>query len=302
VSRRESFALPLVLFAVCAAGVAHIEPRLATELHAIKDTDDVYPFPPPVVLRLATLGYVDATTDILWGKLLVENGSHWGEHRPFGDLEHYLEAIHHLDPLYWPLYDYVDSLLCYRPMNGHEPDARLAREYLLEGTKLMPTNPEIWRKYGQFVAFMGPSYLSDAKEKEAWKKEGALALEHAVELGADMQLGLAASTMLDSRLGERQAAVDFLLRAYATADDEATRAEIAAKLAMYGASARRDWEEEVVETVRARRRSEYPFLKPDLYLLVGPVPNTDRCAGPASALDKECARDWAPVLPKGPPR
>jgi len=287
-------------FLACTYGVARLQPRLAGELHAIKDTDDVYPFPPPAILRLATLGYVATTTDVLWGKLLVENGIHWSEHRPFLDLEHYLDAVIDLDPTFRPFYEYVDSLLCYRPMNGHEADAREAREYLERGTRELPNDAEVWRKYAQFIAFMGPSYLSSDTEKQAWRRDGAIALNHAVDLGADLQLGIAANAMLDSRLGERQAAIDGLMRMYAIAPDEATRREFAARLALLGASARADWEQEIVDTVETQRRKGYPFLSTTEYLLVGPVPDAERCAGAASATDATCARDWAGVLPADP--
>ena len=60
--------------ALLAAGDHHFQPRLAAELHAIKDTEDVYPLPPPPALRLATLGYIAATTDVLWGKIPSSTG------------------------------------------------------------------------------------------------------------------------------------------------------------------------------------------------------------------------------------
>jgi tetratricopeptide (TPR) repeat protein len=288
-------------FVLLAGGVSRLQPQLADEIHAIKDTDDVYPFPPPAVLRLATLGYVSVTIDVLWGKLLVEYGTHWGEHRPFADIEHYLDAIVALDPTFRPVYEYADSLLCYRPMNGHEIEARETRVYLERGTKELPNDAEIWRKYGQFLAFMGPSYLSSEDEKKQWRHDGAVALNHAVELGADMQLGLAASSLLDKRLGERRAAIEFLNKAYVMANDDATRAEIGAKLAALDASEAADRDRARFQATDARWRRDYPFtsypiVSRGLYLLLGPVPDRDRCVGIASSQDSACARDWGPAL------
>jgi tetratricopeptide (TPR) repeat protein len=299
VSDLRGTALAGLAAVVLACSVGVLQPRLATKLHAIKETSDVYPFPPPPLLRLATLGYVAATTDVLWGKLLVEHGTHWGEHRPFLDLENYLDAIVALDPTFRPFYEYVDSLLCYRPMNGHEADARKTRVYLENGTKVLPNDAEIWRKYGQFLAFMGPSYLSDENERRQWKHDGAMALTHAVDLGADVDLGIAASAVLDSRLGEKKAAIEFLERAYALTDDEATRQEIAARLAIAHADEATDCAREMFDTIAARWREGYPFLDRGTFMLIGPSTNAMRCVGPGTSTDPACARDWDAVVPAG---
>jgi hypothetical protein len=298
-SRVRSTALAVLAFFALAFGVSRLQPRLASQLHGIKDLDDVYPFPPPPVLRVATLGYVAATVDVLWGKLLVENGTHWTEHRPFADLEHYLDAVIGLDPTFHPFYEYVDSLLCYRPMNGHEPDAREARAYLERGTRELPNDAQVWLKYGQFIAFMGPSYLSSEAERQAWRRDGAIAITHAVDLGADLQYGVAASSMLDSRLGERQASIDFLMRAYAlatAAGDEARQAEIAAQLARRRAGEVIDQTRDALETIRSRWRQDYPFLDYGTFLLVGPVPDRLRCVGAATSGDPDCSHDWDDAL------
>jgi tetratricopeptide (TPR) repeat protein len=297
-STARGAAVALATFAVCALGVSQLEPRLASELHIIKDTDDIYPFPPPPILRLATLGYVAATTDTLWAKLLIEHGAHWGEHRPFGDLEHYLDAIVTLEPTFRPFYEYVDTLLCYRPMNGHEPDAKRAREYLERGTRELPTDAEIWLHYGQFVAFMGPSYLSSPEEQQAWRKEGALAIERAVSLGADVDRAIAASSLLRNRMGEDEAAAKFLERAYALTDDEAQRAEIAARLELMHQGRAIDCRRKTVHAVEARWRLDYLFLDRGTFSLVGPTPSAVHCVGAAASLEPACARDWDRALPK----
>jgi len=295
--RARETTLALACFALCALGVSQLQPRLAGELHAIKDTDDIYPFPPPSILRLATLGYVDATTDTLWGKLLVEHGSHWVEHRPFNDLEQYLDAIVALDPTYRPFYEYVDTLLCYRPMNGHEPDAKAAREYLKAGLLVLPNDADLWLHYGQFVAFMGPSYLASEDEQQAWRREGALAIQHAVDLGVDVDRGIAASSLLKNRFGETEAAEKFLERAYALTDDESERAEIVARLEAMHADRSLDCSRRTVEAVESAWRRGYTFLDRGTFTLIAPTPDPAHCVGAAAALEPACARNWDQALP-----
>ena len=151
-------------------------------------------------------------------------------------------------------------------------------------------------KYGQFVAFMGPSYLPSDAERQEWRREGALAMNHAVELGADVQLGIAASAMLDSRFGERRTAIQFLQHAYALAPDDATRQEIAARLEMMQASEMSDRARDLMNAIEARWRAEYPFLDRGTYMLLGPVTDAVACTGPGASTRTECARDWDRAL------
>jgi hypothetical protein len=279
-----------------ALGVARLQPRLAATTAAIKLREDVYLAPPPAELRAATLGYIAAATDLLWAKLLVEYGIHWAEHRSFPDLSHYLDALLALDPKYKPFYEYVDTILVYRPVHGTEDDARAARTYLEQGIAALPYDPDVWVHYGQFIAFLAPSFLSSETERDRWRQEGAMALTHAVELGADINMTLSATTMLGRRYGERDAAIRALTRAYALTEDDAIRAEIAAKLEILQGSQERDQAEQVIQSIEAQWRRDLPFMPRGEYLLLGPIDDPAACAGPPSATRPQCATSWDEAL------
>jgi hypothetical protein len=292
----RSAALVFLLFALSVLGVARVQPRLAATTASIKAREDVYIFPPPAELRAATLGYVAAVTDLIWAKLLVEYGIHWAEHRPFPDLNRYLDALIGLDPKYKPLYEMIDTMLIYRPIHGTEEDARAARVYLEKGVASLPFDPEVWLHYGQFIAFLAPSYLSSDTEKDQWRKEGALALEHAAELGAEVEEAIVASSMLDRRFGEKEASIRFLQRAYALADDDAKRAEISAKLELFKASREEEQAQDVIQMIDSKWRREMPFLSRDEFMLLGPLRGPASCAGPDSERRRECAQSWADAV------
>jgi hypothetical protein len=281
-----------LLFVCSVLGVARLQPRLARTTAAIKARDDVYIFPPPAELRAATLGYVAAPTDLLWAKLLVEYGIHWSERRPFPDLNRYLDALLGLDPKYRPLYEMIDTMLVYRPIHGSEEDARAARAYLEEGIAQMPYDPDVWFHYGQFIAFMGPSYLASDEEKDRWRERGAYAIEHAAELGADVGRALVASTMLNRRFGERAAAIHALRQSYGLTDDEALRAEISARLQVLQANEEDERAQGVVQAIDNAWHRDMPFMSRDEYLLLGPVRNSARCAGQGSDRSRACASSW----------
>jgi hypothetical protein len=291
-STSGSAVLVVLLFALAVLGVARLQPRLAATTKSIKAREDVYIFPPPKELRAATLGYVAAVTDLIWAKLLVEYGIHWAEHRPFPDLNRYLDALLGLDPKYKPLYEMIDTMLVYRPIHGTEEDARAARTYLEKGIATMPYDPDVWLHYAQFVAFTGPSYLASEDERTQWRREGALALERAAELGAQVDKAIVASSILNRKFGEKEASIRFLKRAYALADDEATRAEIAAKLEILQASSEEEEAEDVIRTIDGRWRRQIPFISRDEFLLLGPLRGPASCAGLGSEGKRECAASW----------
>jgi tetratricopeptide (TPR) repeat protein len=296
--RVRRFTLVTAMIGVVAAlGVARTQPRIAQRVHVVKMRDDVYVLPPPAELKAATLGHHSAAVDMLWAKLLVEYGQHWSERRPFADLTKYLDAILALEPDYAPLYKYVDTLLLYRPPEGKLEDARLARRYLERGIRERPNDHVVWLTYGQFLAFLGPSWLPTEEEREQWRHDGALALVHAVELGADAHASLNAAATL-SRFGQRPAAVSQLRRAYALTDDPFTREQIARQLGNLEAMVVRDDAERDMKFIESRWRRDYPFLSRGMFLAMGPPVDPYRCAGPEASRELlDCQRAWQARLP-----
>jgi tetratricopeptide (TPR) repeat protein len=292
------------LLVVALAGIIATQPWLARTAHAIKERDDVVALPPPAELRVATLGWDAAAVDLLWAKLLVEYGVHWTEHREFTKVPDYADAILALEPTYRPLYRLIDTLLAYRPLLGTEDDVVRARAYLERGMRERPDDAKVWMEYGQFMAFIAPSFLRDEPIKDAWRRMGAEAMAHAVELGADADGALSAATIL-TREGAREQAIRYLTRIYELTPESSDAHEaIAARLAALAANVERDEADAVRKAVDREWQQDLPFVPRDEYLLLGPAVDPARCAGldPQNAArhagqdegrnDGECARDW----------
>jgi hypothetical protein len=293
-----STAGPILASLMAAIGVARTQPRLAAIAHEVRERDDLYALPPPAQLHAATLGWDAAAVDLLWAKLLVEYGIHWSEHREFKDVPRYVDAILELEPTYAPMYRFVDTMLAYRPLQGTEDDVRLARGYLERGTRVRADDARIWMQYGQFLAFIGPSFLHDAREKDDWRKVGAEAIGHAAELGADAGRAVAAASML-TRAGATQAAIGYLEHAYAFTEHPSMteiHEAIGRKLVELEAGARLSSADAAARAIDARWRREIPFLSRDRYLLLGPMTEPARCAGIAGSDDPECARTWDALI------
>jgi hypothetical protein len=291
----RSTATAVLIIVAAGAGVAWLQPALAKTVHDVKENDDVVAFPPPAELHVAVLGWDAAVVDLLWAKLLVEYGLHFSEHREFTQIPRYVDAILELDPKYEPLYKFVDTMLAYRPLQGTESDVRLARAYLERGTRERSEDASVWLTYGQFIAFIAPSFLKSADEISAWRRDGAEALAHAAELGADQEQALIAASML-SRSGSTREAIRYLERAYAFTEHPAMREihdAIGKRLGALSAESRRDAADAVMQAIDARQAVELPAISRARYLLLGPVIDPARCAGPAAVADRACARSWA---------
>jgi hypothetical protein len=281
-----------------AAGVARTQPDLAATAHDVKPSDEVYSLLPPSQLHAATLGWDAAAVDVLWASLLVDYGTHWADKRDFPTIPRYVEAILELEPTYQPVYRYVDTLLPYRPLQGTAEDARQTRAILERGTRERPADSKLWTQYGQFLAFLGPSYLSDEAEKDAWRRAGAEAMGHAVELGADADRALSAASLL-SRAGANEAAIGYLEHAYAFTEHP-SMADVHEKIGIWlqklKATGMRDAADSAAREIDARWRREMPSVDRDMYLLLGPAVDPARCAGVGKSFLPECSRDWESVL------
>jgi hypothetical protein len=295
--------LPALLVLVAGVlGVAWLQPRLARVAHDVKEAQDVYALPPPAHLHLATLGHDAAAVDVLWSSLLVAYGTHWSEHREFLETPQYADAILELEPSYAPLYRYIDTILAYRPLQGTAEDVRKARAYLERGTRERPQDADVWMEYGQFIAFIGPSFLHDDAEVARWRKDGAEAMGHAVELGGLADRALTAATLL-SQAGANQAAIGYLERAYAFTEHPSMAAvheAIGRRLASLQAAGVRDAADQVARAIEERRARDMPAVPRERYLLLGPAVDPLRCAGLEGADAPECARDWRAETPAEP--
>lgn len=265
-------------------GIMQLRPALAAAEHNVKQREDVVLIPPPTELKLFSLGYRAATVDYLWGKTLVEYGIHSAEKRPI-DIVRYVDAIMSLEPAYRPLYLYLDTLLVFRPPQGTEADARLARAYYERGIKERPFDHEVWMHYGQFVAFLAPSFLSNQAEANEWRKDGAQAIAHAVELGGDADRALSVAGVL-ARYGARDARIKHLQRTYALTDDPALQARLLAELEMLQVTS--DQEDERRAFERDRRKNA-PYMGTTSFLTIGPFPLPAQCVGAVNRAKAECA-------------
>ena len=291
------FAISLMLLLIGALGIARVQPTLVATTKRVKEREDVVLIPPPDKLRVMALHYNAMVADFLWAKLLLEYGLHWQERRVFPHAPRYMDAILALDPQFRDVYRYADSILVFKSgvvLAGIE-DAKLARAYFERGMRELPYDADIFLRYGQFLAFFGPSYVKDPKELEEWRTTGARAIMKAVELGADADASLSAATIL-SKSGEREAVWQYLIRAYNIASDQKTKDEIIGRLARLKYDGNLEGMRRADEAFREYREERFPFMTDTQLQLLGPVRDPAQCAGLTQARTKECMGEWSRIM------
>jgi hypothetical protein len=292
--------LTLVFVVTCIAGIAETQTNIVTRMAKVKLRDDVYALPPPDAVVPMSLGYRSAGADVLWVKLLLEYGTHWAKRMYFREGALFADDIIALDPKHRTLFQFIDTILIYQPTDtpsstGSVEDYRTARRFLERGLQEFPYDGNMWLRYGQFIAFMAPSFLKDEAEIERSRVDGAKALTRAAELGIAVDRTMVAATLLN-KAGENRAAVAHLERAYALSEDEQERETIRAKLEALHQAAVVDASGKILKRVDTEWRRAMPFTSRGTYLLVSPNPSTTSCAGRDRALDLDCLRSWAEVV------
>jgi len=281
------------------AGIANVQPLLARETGKVRLREDVTLIPSPREVKIAALGYDSAMVDLVWTRLLLEYGRHWSEKRYFRDAGRFLDVMAELEPTFAPAYLYADTFLTYQPTpdnhsTGTAQDAIAARRFIERGLVARAHDHELWLHYGQFLAFRGNDYFgSDSPEWDSWRRDGALAIVHSLELGAKVDTTLAAAAIL-GKSGEREATVRYLERAYALTDDPEEQAAIGRKLAYYRQSSLDEAEARTRKRLDAARGQTYPFLSRTTFLLIGPMPDALSCAGDRD--HAACAYSWTRLL------
>jgi tetratricopeptide (TPR) repeat protein len=286
----------MVSLSLAVLAVAWTRPHVARAVQEVKAHSDVYALPPPSVLSRASLGYRSALADYLWAHVLVTQGLRMGEKRPFSEVALYLEAINHLDPQFREPYRLADSIMSFQVGDpDREESVRQARIVLERGLVHFPYDAELWLNYGQFLAYIAPGSLpADAEERAGWQEAGAKALVRAGELAGDestVYKAMSAAAILN-RQGEVDAAIQFLERLYAVADDEDVREDVGQRLQALRQGKQQSRDFELSQAFDSVWRRDLPFARRTLLSVLGPPTDPWRCVGPAHERGGPCSVDW----------
>lgn len=297
-SKADAFSLVAAALGVLL--VSQLRAPLFAESRRETAERDVYVLPPPEQVVVLSLGYRAAVADLIFGHVLVAAGTHVSEKRLFEFAGDYLNTVVELDPKFRAPYRYADGIISLQSVKVPDRMQRQARELVLRGTREFPFDQELWNSAGQYLAYLAPSWLSDPKEAQAFREEGAKVLARACELvGSNENIphNCISAAALFSRDGNNTATRDFLIRMLEVLDDPELRAMAEGRLKQL------DGESAVLES-RARlerfnryRAGDLPFVSRVELQSVGPRFDPAACAGRmAPPGDQQCSTSFRQLM------
>ena len=296
-SRVRDLATVITLCVMAVGGLFWAQPKGLGLVEKLGNEEHVYAMPNPEHLKVFSLGYRAAMADLLFGRTLVDAGTHFVERRVFLHLDAYLDAVVALEPRFRDVYYYADTLLNLSTVEMPRENLRKARNLQERGLKLFPDDPQLWMSAGMFVAYVAPQRLADNEDKDEWKAAGVAMIQHACDVWPKAEITprvCVSSFGLLEKTGKTEAAIASMERLLAMTDDPQIRSgvlEYLARLTGERAALRR---EKAAQRMEERQLADLPGLSRTQYQLLVPRTDVRACVGRSLpwALD-ECASSYA---------
>jgi tetratricopeptide (TPR) repeat protein len=269
--RRARARQALLIAVIVAAGYFGRELRLVVfeQRQGSLRHEDIYYLPPAQWLPVMSGGFQAALADLIWCKSLVYFGEELLQQGTIRYVFEYTDAVLALDPDFRSAYTWIATAALYQPQETSLDDGLRAAEYLERAIKRWPNDGELHWRYGALLRFELAPSLPSGPRKDALAARAAPHLAIAASLGAGPPwLALNSSSLLQ-RIGKTEQAIRHLEEVYGTVQDNLTKQRIEEQLAALRSRAF----VEALKTANAefeqRRAASYPYLSPNLFLLVG---------------------------------
>lgn len=267
----RSRVLAAVVFLAAAFGGSVCRLRATRNYFATQRYEDLYYLPAARWLPTFSMGYREAGADLVWMRALVYYGEGITHQLAMRHVLAYARAMIALDPNFTAVYRWSSTAVAYQTEAAPIEDLLAEGELLAEGAARFPESGELAWNAGSFWAFeLAPRYPAGTPQRRAAQRRGTEYLERAARRGAGPAwLALANAANL-VRLGERERAIQHLEEMYALTSDEVERTRIAARVASLRSESEREVMERALREAELAWRTDYPYLSPILYSLVGP--------------------------------
>jgi hypothetical protein len=231
--------------------------------------EELVHLPPKDALRFLSLGYREFLADLLWLRAINYFGEHLHTDRKYVAMDRYIEAVIALDPLFQAVYKYAGTVSMYNLKRITKQSVESSIHYLEQGYRRFPQNWEFPFMICANYLFEMPRYAKDAAEKRRYQETGAEYCREASVLPGALQYLPTMTGGVLSQLGERQLAARHFRELILRTEDPKLRRDLEqryAALASEGTAKR--VEQEAAEFFKAHEQG-FPYLSPDLFLLVG---------------------------------
>lgn len=268
-------------------------------------TEDAPYAPSPLAAPFVCLGYRELGADLMFVRMVGYFGSQTNTASGIAALA---EATAALDPRFRRVFEFGAIAMTAARTGVDNAIKKRAIKLLEIAAKQFPDS---WK----FPNLAGQIYLVDLEtkdpvERRAWDRQGAVLLESSARKpNAPSEAGVQAA-VLQSKVGQRQHAIDSLRELLLVTNDAGARAQLLAKLAELSHT---DSAELAAELAAERKRFEHewtrdrPSITPSLYIRIGkhapPGFDLDELAlGGRISLDPDSFERLEPLddLPPGP--
>ncbi len=228
--------------------------------------------PGPEVLLRAAVGYRELVADLLWIRALVYFGQYFDAKHDVPWLEHYVDGILALAPMWREPYFWGASVITYQTGQITDREARLSASYLERGLQRYPDDT-------QMMFLLAMRDLTDIKPRDAAEREqlrvrGAEMLGHAArQPGAPAHWAQLAAKVLKEE-GRRELAISAIREQLLNAEDEARRAVFRKELAkLESEAAAAEADRERTRFIEGWKRTA-PYVPATLFTLLGEPAST----------------------------
>jgi hypothetical protein len=231
-----------------------------------RDQDVLY-LPPANQLGPMSLGYREALADLIWIRAVIFTGDRAGGAN-YAWIMQYLEAINTLAPGFRRPYAWGGVVVVYSGQAIDRPMIDRAIGLYRRGLELFPEDHELLFALGMLLTRdvqMLPGY--EPAEREAAMQEGAMLIRRAAAFGAPPLVRQLAATLVSENATD-QLAIQFLEGQLLQAEDEAHRRMLERKLEVLIGEAGIESIERLRDEFEAERKQQFPYVPPDLYVLV----------------------------------
>lgn len=294
------FTAVALVVALAALGGAQLVRGAAVEMRPPALEDEPYA-PSQDSARVVSLGFNEVAADLLAVRLV---GYFGGGETTGNGLISLVEAIVTLDPQLRWVYEWGARVAT---LGKHGVDNAIflrAAAVLERGAKQFPTDYRMLNLAGQI--YTQDLVTDDPTQRRAWDEKGTLAVEAAIRRpGAPAEIAVWASVMR-TKFGQRQRAIDELKEMFLVTDDAAARQKIIDRLATLVDGDRLAIAAEVLDEKQRFEKAwkaARPGLPATMYLLLGPPATTqpfdmtDLATGGRDLIDLGDVREDEPLDP-----
>ena len=202
--------------AVCVAAIAVVQPQLAACVKQTEARRRLTAIPPPAAASRDVARLSTPRSPICSGRSCSSSmASIRKRSAPSPSCRAYIDAIIALEPDHPTHLPVRRHAVLFGPTGGDDRTTRLARRRISsEATNERPYDHGLWLHYGQFIAFLAPSFLKDEAEIDGGGKTVPSPSPTPSSSEPIPIARLAASTILSEERRRREVAIKQLQRAY----------------------------------------------------------------------------------------